>query len=149
MIADLHFGSRARLNCVRRITALQVGLALLLSFYVSPYQHVHLPADHHSESGFGEARRVVVHTHIYPVALIHTPPGHEKQFAADDDDHSMAQSLDTFSVITGDDVPPTVLTRIPMPLQRPSSSFQGVEIVEERGHDPPPLRFSPPRAPPA
>ena len=139
--------AHGRLGSVRRIAALQVGFALLLSFYMAPYQHVHLRSDHEHGSG-RHSFQTILHTHFFGGSLnsgiIHK--GH--QFDGVDDDHSTARSLDTFTLIVEHGPAAILPSRSPIPLYVPLKSIHGVEIVEERGHEPPSIDFSAPRAPP-
>jgi hypothetical protein len=67
----------------------------------------------------------------------------------DDDDHATARSLDTFTVVITASLSPFVPSLGPSLLFVPSETFDPVEVVEQRGHDPPCLDRSIPRAPPS
>jgi hypothetical protein len=129
---------------MRRIATLQTCIALLVAFFLAPFQHVHTGPDHdHSE---------LIHAHFYhfhgadrSVEAVHGP-----QFADfDDDDHADAHSMDTFTIEIAAALAPFVPSRGPVLAFVPSATFQPVEVVEERGHDPPCIDRSIPRAPPA
>jgi hypothetical protein len=126
---------------MRCFTALQTCLALLLAFFVSPFQHVHPGSDHdHSAT---------IHAHFYRIAA--APAQHEGLWLenSDDDDHDAVWSVDSFTL-----VPAAALT-----LVVPASAAEAfvirpmpvawVDVVEERGHDPPAIDRSIPRAPPS
>jgi hypothetical protein len=122
---------------------LQTCIALLLAFFLAPFQHVHAGPDHdHSE---------IIHAHFYHLhAADHSvEEPHGPEFADfDDDDHADAHSLDTFTIELGAALAPFILSRGPVLAFVPSEAFQPVEVVEERGHDPPRIDRSIPRAPP-
>src|SRR5262245_51374404 len=132
---------------MRRYVVFPASFALLLALFMAPFQHLHLAThedhDEHSEDhdhDFG-----AVHAHqdfgILPGADTGAPHA-----SSTHDHHGIP--LDTFAteVTTG-------TTLVFVPLQSvlvfvPSEEFAPVEIVEERGHDPPQLDLFPPRAPP-
>jgi hypothetical protein len=74
---------------------------------------------------------------------------HGPRLVDSDDDHATARSLDTFTLDLAGGLAPFIPTRGPVLLFAPSETFPPAEAVEERGHDPPPLDRSIPRAPPA
>jgi hypothetical protein len=124
---------------MRCFTALQTCLALMLAFFVSPFQHVHPGSDHdHSAT---------MHSHLYRIA----PAQHEGLWLedADDDDHDAVWSVDSFTL-----VPAAALTLV-VPARAADEFFvrpipvAWVDVVEERGHDPPEIDRSIPRAPPS
>jgi hypothetical protein len=132
------------LTLMRRIAALQTCIALLAAFLLAPFQHVHTGQDH-DHSG-------LIHAHFYHfhVADHSVDEPHGVQIADfDDDDHADARSLDTYTIEIAAALAPFVLSRGPALAFVPSETFQPVEIVEERGHDPPCIDRSIPRAPPA
>jgi hypothetical protein len=84
---------------MRCFAALQTCLPLLLAFFVSPFQHVHLGSDHdHSAT---------MPAHFYRIAA--APVQHEGLSLqdADDDDHDAVWSVDSFTL-----VPTPVLTLV-------------------------------------
>jgi hypothetical protein len=126
---------------MRCVAALQTCLALLLAFFVSPFQHVHPGSDHdHSAT---------MHAHFYRI----TPASAQHQGLwledADDDDHDAIWAVDSFTL-----VPTAVLTWF-VPARAADECFvrpmpvAWVDVVEERGHDPPQTDRSIPRAPPS
>jgi hypothetical protein len=126
---------------MRFLTALQTCLALLLAFFVSPFQHVHPGSDHdHSPT---------MHAHFYRIAA--APAQHEGLWLedSDDDDHDAVWSVESFTL-----VPAAALTLV-VPTRAPDAFFvrpmpvAWVDVVEERGHDPPLIDRSIPRAPPS
>jgi hypothetical protein len=128
---------------MRRIATLQTCISLLLAFFLAPFQHVHTGPDHdHSE---------LIHAHFYHFhgAARSVEESHGPQLADFDDDHADAHSMDTFTIEIGASLAPFFLSRGPVLAFVPSATFQPVEIVEERGHDPPCVDRSIPRAPPA
>jgi hypothetical protein len=129
---------------MRFIATLQTCVALLVAFMLAPFQHVHSGPDHdHSE---------LIHAHFFHFHVaadsVEEPRG--PQFADfDDDGHADAHSLDTFTIQLPTALAPFVLSRGPVLAFVPTETFQPVEVVEERGHDPPCVDRSIPRAPPA
>lgn len=127
---------------MRCLVALQTCLALLLAFFVAPFQHVHTGlASDHDHSG-------LIHAHFYSVRGS-TQEHQGRQLVDSDDDHATAKSLDTFTLVLTTGLSPFVPSLGAVLLFVPSDTFQPVEVVEERGHDPPCLDRSIPRAPPA
>jgi hypothetical protein len=134
---------------MRFIATLQTCVALLVAFLLAPFQHVHSGPDHdHSE---------LIHAHFYHfhATELHASENPVDQFQGmqladfDDDDHADAHSLDTFTIELPSALAPFVLPRGPVFAFVPSETLQPVEVVEERGHDPPATDRSIPRAPPA
>jgi len=125
-----------------RFTALQSCLALLVAFVVAPFEHVHPGGADHDHSA-------VVHAHFYSVHGA-VPDGQGPQIAdADDDDHDEVWSVDTFTLVLPAGHAPFVVPRGPVVDFIPGEVYAPVEIVEERGHDPPCVDRSIPRAPPS
>jgi hypothetical protein len=132
-------------TCVRLIAILQTCVALLAAFFAAPFQHVHTGADSdHDHSA-------ILHSHFYHFHLA-------EQYASEpcgahfddfDDDHAAAVSLDTFTIELPAGLAPFVLSRGPVLAFVPAETFQPIEAVEPRGHDPPCVDRSIPRAPPA
>jgi hypothetical protein len=121
---------------MRRTVALQCCLAFVTAFILAPFQHVH--------------RGGVVHSHLSAHHHDHHPhvekPG-EREIESPDEDK--ATSLDTFTLVLTPDFSPFIPARAPAIIQAPAETRTSFELVEERGHDPPASRNSPPRAPPA
>jgi len=128
---------------VRRILALQTGLALAVAFLLAPFQHVHSAQDHDDHD-----HATLIHSHFYA-----PPPEPPVQggpwFTDSDDDHATAWSLDNFTVVPA--AGPFLFLPAGAPLLDllPPPSFVPVDDVEQRGHDPPDLKNFNPRAPPA
>jgi hypothetical protein len=136
------------LRWMRSVVALQTCIALLIAFFVAPFQHVH--AGH--GSGSDNDHSGLIHSHFYPSNSVGRPVGGQsgpRLVDADDDDHATARSLDTFTLVLTSSPGPFVPTRGPALLFDPSETFQPVAVVEECGHDPPLADRSIPRAPPA
>jgi hypothetical protein len=129
---------------MRRVAALQTCLALVLAFFLAPFQHVHAAQD--SEANHDHS--TVIHAHFYGVRT--TPLEHHgAQIADSDDDHATVRSLDTFTLVLTAGLAPFVPSRGLVLRFRPSTSFEPIQVVEERGHDPPTVDRSIPRAPPS
>lgn len=129
---------------MRLIATLQTCVALLVAFLAAPFQHVHTGPDHDHSA--------IVHSHLYHfhIAERTADAARGPQLADfDEDDHAEAHSLDTFTIELGSALAPFALPRGPVLDFVPSDTFQPVEAVEQRGHDPPCVDRSIPRAPPA
>jgi hypothetical protein len=140
---------------MRRVIALQGCLALVFAFFLAPYQHVHEgQCDGRGSNGFYDDS-TVVHAHPFFFPHVHADVfsvSHNK-----DDRTSMGEPseehaswwLNNSSLILTGAILPVIL---PKSLEVPTlaaASFSSITIVDERGHDPPPLDCSVPRAPPA
>ena len=126
---------------MRLVTALQTCLALLLAFFVSPFQHVHPGSDHdHSAT---------MHAHFYRVGHAHKQYSGLQLVDADDDDHDAVWSVDSFTLV------PTAALILFVPARAEGDCFvrpmpvAWVDAIEQRGHDPPDIDCSIPRAPPS
>src|ERR1700738_2546205 len=76
---------------MRCTIALQTGLALVLAFFVSPFQHVHPGSDHdHSAT---------MHAHFYRIAQAQEQHNGPQLADADDDDHDAVWSVDSFTLV--------------------------------------------------
>lgn len=139
-------------NKMRRVLILPTILALFLAFLMAPYQHVHVHSpgghadepdqDHHDH----DDDATVVHIHFYSFAVPNDPNGRR---LIGEGGH-VAIPLDTFATLSYVAVPTLVKPQSQMLLFPPRESIaEIVRVVEPRGHDPPDLDFSPPRAPPA
>ena len=125
---------------MRRFTGLLTCVTLPLAFLLAPFQHVHTGADHDHSS--------LVHAHFYSVAPVR---GNQHGPAIDDvdDDHAAVRSLDTFTLVLTTGLAPFVPPRGLVLAFVPAVTFEPVELVEQRGHDPPSIDRSIPRAPPS
>jgi hypothetical protein len=132
---------------MRRVIAVQACLTLLLALYMAPFQHVHLGVDDDHEEPEAHHHSNIVHSHQF---IIFIPAGHDggANVTAAEDDHR-AISLDTYAAIQVPTPFPVFLPGSPVILSSPAESYAPVEFVEVRGHDPPALASSAPRAPPA
>jgi hypothetical protein len=134
--------------CMRRTIAAHTGLAVFLAFFAAPFLHLHTAEaedDHHDDLA-GHAHGAIVHAHL--------PDGH----AADHDDADLTRpeehelSLSIFAVVvkerTMPDLPFLLAARVEAEL--PAASAEPfVLLCPPRGHDPPALETTQPRAPPA
>ena len=129
---------------MRCLAALQTCLAVVLAFFVAPFQHVHPgsgPGADHDQSG-------ILHANFHaPTRAVEEQHGLE--VVGPDDDHDAVWSLDTFTLVLTTSLAPFVPSRGPVLLFAPPTTFEPVEVVEERGHDPPAFAVSIPRAPPS
>ena len=126
-----------------RLTALQTCVALLAAFVVAPFQHVH-PGG----SGAGHEHSAIVHAHFYSVHSSSPQPS-EPHIADADDDHDAVWSVDTFTLVLTAGLAPFVPIRGRILALVVPEVVAPVEVVEERGHDPPCVDRSIPRAPPS
>jgi hypothetical protein len=126
---------------MRCVAALQTCLALLLAFFVSPFQHVHPGSDHDHAA--------TMHAHFYHIAPVQEEHQGPQLVDADDDDHDAVWSVDSFTLV------PTAALTLAIPARAAATFFvppvpiAWVDVVEERGHDPPKIDSSIPRAPPS
>jgi hypothetical protein len=124
---------------MRRLTALKICLLLVSALFMAPFQHLHMagvPGGHQDSA--------IVHSHPYSFSF----PIRQQTGTQVEDAH-VATALNTFTFVPG--VP------LSLPFQVESADilplFQEgthctLEIVQLRGHDPPWLDLSIPRAPP-
>src|SRR5580704_7808483 len=114
---------------MRCVAALQTCLALLLAFFVSPFQHVH-PGSNHDHSA-------TMHAHFYRIAAVHKEQSGPQLEDADDDDHDAVWAVDSFTLV------PTAVLTLVVPARAADESFvrpmpiAWVDAIEQRGHDPP------------
>lgn len=128
---------------MRRLAAVEAGLALLLAFLLAPFQHVHPGQSNAGNFGELHAHFFAAHAHEH-----HRPSGSAAEMEADDnDDHTHARSIDTYTLL----LPEGPHAILPSPaLIVPSietAAFPPLEFVEARANSPPVDR-SAPRAPP-
>jgi hypothetical protein len=133
---------------MRRFTGLLTCFTLPLAFLLAPFQHVH--TGHGTEHGTGadHDHSALVHAHFYNVAPVR---GNQQGPAIDDvdDDHAAVRPLDTFTLVLTEGIAPFVPARGLVLAFVPAVTFEPVELVEQRGHDPPSIDRSIPRAPPS
>lgn len=130
---------------MRRVAAIETCFALLAALFLAPFEHIHAGSGDHDHGG-------LIHSHFYQVYHAARPANdHEGQqlVNTDDDDHATAQSVDTFTLVLPAGLAAFLPERGPTLAFVPSITFEPVQIVEERGHDPPAIDRSIPRAPPA
>lgn len=68
---------------------------------------------------------------------------------ADDDDHDAIWSVDSFTLVPGASLTLSAPVRALVEIFRPPVPVAWVDMVEERGHDPPRVHVRVPRAPPS
>ena len=124
---------------MRGIGALQTCVALLAGFLSAPFQHVH--------SGSGGDHAGIIHAHLYQVAHDSEQSG-VPVFEDSDDDHATAWSTDTFTLVIPAASSPFVLSHGPEIGPVLAASSEHMVTIEQRGHSPPFLHRSNPRAPP-
>ena len=129
---------------MRCIAALQTCLALLLAFFLAPFEHVHTG----QQSGGDHDHSGLIHAHFYSVPALRGSP-YGREFQDFDDDHAAAWSLDTFTLVLTAGLAPFVPSRgLVLPFV-PSVTFEPIAVVEECSHGPPRIGRSIPRAPPS
>jgi hypothetical protein len=132
---------------MRRLSQLPVALALLLAFFMAPYQHVHLATNHREDADHDHDDAVVVHIHFNTVS-VPTNRNSGPSLDVSDGDH-VSRSLDTFTTMPQAGFAVLARPESRLLLFPPADRFVGVvEVTEPRGHDPPFFEFSVPRAPP-
>lgn len=129
---------------MRRAAAVQTCLALVLAFFVAPFQHVHPVGSHHDH----DAGLLHAHFHLAPASV---GDSHDLRLEApdDDDDHALAQSSDTFMLRLVARPSLGLPSHGPRVEFIPARTIDPVDVVEERGHDPPFIGKSNPRGPPS
>jgi hypothetical protein len=140
---------------MRRVIALQGCLALVFAFFLAPYQHVHEgQCDGRGSNGFYDDSTVV---HAHPFLFSHVHADVFSVLHKNDDRTSVGEPseehaswwLNNSSLILNGAILPVVLPKSVNVPALTVASFSGVTIIDERGHDPPPMDCSVPRAPPA
>ena len=128
---------------MRWFTALQTCLSLLLAFFVSPFEHVHTGA------GADHDHSATMHAHFYRITPAREEHHGPQLVDADDDDHAAVWSVDSFTLVPTDGLTPFVPARAAFAYSVPLALVAWVDVVEERGHDPPLTDRNIPRAPPS
>src|SRR5579864_3416165 len=98
---------------MRCVTSLQTCLALLLAFFVAPFQHVHTEGSDHDHSS-------VMHAHFYRIAPAQEEHRGPSLGNADDDDHAAVWSVDAFTLVLTNALSPYVPSRVAISLFIPS-----------------------------
>ena len=134
-----------------RLSLIPVSLALLLAFFMAPYQHVHLARNHKGDADHDDHDdddAAVVHIHFYTVSV---PASRNSAVSIDGPDAGhVARSLDTFTTMPQSGFPALARPESRLVVLPPPELFVGVlESTEPCGHDPPVSKRSVPRAPPA
>lgn len=128
---------------MRTALAVQVSLALIQSFLLSPVQHVHENPE--PDSAGGHEHSVLIHSHFSPHMAMPVAGGGP---AITDNDGPEAWSLDTFTVVLPVGMHAAALSPAPDIIYTPQPSGGTVADIDERAHDPPARCPSIPRAPP-
>ncbi len=128
---------------MRRALAIECCLALVIGFVLAPLQHVHRD-EGHAYSPFIHAH-LYAHNHAHHHDHVDKPGEHEIENSDEDE----ASPIDTFIVVLTPDFSPFIPTRAPGAIPAPAETRVSFALIEERGHDPPHLPNSSPRAPPA
>jgi len=128
---------------MRSVAALQTCFALLLAFLIAPFEHVH------PGSSSDPDHSAVIHAHLFSIHGSRAEHHGKELCDSDDDDHDAVWSVDTFTLVVTHIFSPFVPARVPVLLFARSEIFAPIEVVEERGHDPPVVDRSIPRAPPS
>jgi hypothetical protein len=125
---------------MRRLTALKICLVLVSALFMAPFQHLHMagvPGGHQDSA--------IVHSHPYSFSF----PIRQQTGTRVGDAH-VATALNTFTFVPG--VPLSLPFQVEsaniLPLFQ-AGTYCTLEIGQPRGHDPPWLDLSNPRAPPA
>jgi hypothetical protein len=140
---------------MRRLIALHGCLALLFALFMAPYQHVH-PGEW---AGQGPGRHfddsAVVHAHAFLFSHVHADTAsfsakpNERIVIGDPSGERASWSLNNSSLVLHGAILLFIAPKSTAVSVLTAESFARIEIVEERGHDPPLLHCSAPRAPPA
>jgi hypothetical protein len=132
---------------MRRVVMVPVFLALLLAFFMAPYQHIHLATSHGGGADHDHGDTAVVHAH-FDAESAPTSRNGEATLKDSDGDHA-SRPLDTFTTMPQAGSYEFLLPESRVPFFAPPDLFVGViEVTEPCGHDPPFLEFSSPRGPP-
>jgi hypothetical protein len=137
---------------MRRLAALQGCLALLFALLMAPYQHVH-PGEWAAQGSRLDDVAVIhahpslfPHVHVDAVSFSGKPNGRTSLGPAAE---RASWSLNSSSLLIHGAIQLFTAPKATTVSTLTAASFSTIEIVEERGHDPPPLDCSAPRAPPA
>jgi hypothetical protein len=131
---------------IPRLTPITALLALLQAFFIAPYQHVHVGTPREKHGGRAESAPAIVHAHPYAVSI---PANHNDGATAE---HArkphVSVALDTFATLAQTVTFVLIQPRSPVQIFAPAESFVRIELTESRGHDPPCIGNTAPRAPP-
>src|SRR5689334_8124857 len=111
---------------------------------MAPYQHVHIGLAHKKHSEHDES--TIVHSHPYAVSI----PANSNDGTSAGHSHKAHASiaLDTFTTLAHGVLFLFFQPQSSVQIFAPSESAVFVEITEPRGHDPPGVETTVPRAPP-
>ena len=140
---------------MRRVIALEGCFALLVALFLAPYQHVHEgQCDGRGSKGFFD-NSTVVHAHPFFLSHVHADVfsvSHQKDDRTSMEEPSEEHAswwLNNSSLVLHGAILPVVLPKSVEVPALTAAAFSSIAIVDERGHGPPPLDCSVPRAPPA
>ncbi|MDP9169169.1 MAG: hypothetical protein M3N54_01015, partial [Acidobacteriota bacterium] len=125
------------LSVMRRALAIETCLAVVLAFLFAPFQHVHTGNDHADGDHHHHAEAGVMHAHFFVAPVHHAQAQGIGIDADDDDDHAHALSIDTFTPKQPSFTSLSLPSRSLLVAFAPDRTIDPVEIIEERGHDPP------------
>lgn len=131
---------------MRSIAAIPTCLALMLGFFLAPFEHVH-------SAGHEEAEHsAIIHAHLYfhqyeDIAVQSSTSETGVRLSASDDDQ--AASLNMFTSVVPVAIALLFVPQSSVVNPAPTGNFSKIDFIEERGHDPPLVESSIPRAPPS
>lgn len=124
---------------MRRLTALKICLVLVSALFMAPFQHLHMAG-----VPGGQQDSAIVHSHPYSFSF-----PIRRQTGTRVGDAHVATALNTFRFLPG--VPLSLPFQVELSNILPlfqAGTYCTLEIRHLRGHDPPWLDLSSPRAPP-
>ena len=136
------------MDSMRRTFAAHTGLAVLLAFFAAPFLHLHTAEtgdDHHDDLA-GHANEAIIHVHL-PDSH---PAEHDDANLSQPEEHGL--SLSVFAVVVKERALPDLpfLLAARLEAEPPAACAEPfVLLCPSRGHDPPTLETTQPRAPPA
>jgi hypothetical protein len=123
---------------VRSFLCILVNLSLALAFVQAPFLHVHQHESTEKHAG------AFIHAHFLHIDGHYSSKPELRDLDPDDD----AQFQKWFAVASGDSAFSPVLLTSLCSVARPAMSNCPVIPIEPNAHGPPPVRTTPPRAPP-
>jgi len=134
----LAYSQYATMKQVRPFLCILVNLSLALAFVQAPFLHVHQHESTEKHEG------AFIHAHFLHIDGHHSSKPELRDLDPDDD----AQFQKWFAVASGDSAFSPVLLTSLCSVARPAMSNCPVIPIEPNAHGPPPVRTTPPRAPP-
>ncbi len=132
---------------MRRVAVPPAFFTLLLAFLMAPYQHVHIATSRGGGTDHNHGDASVVHTH-FDAESVPITRNNGTSLKDSHGDHA-SRPLDTFTTMPQAGFSEFFLPQTWIPFFAPADLFVGVvDATEPRGHDPPFLDLSIPRAPP-